>query len=141
MLNQDGVDPKQRLEKFTTNMSEITGANNNLKVFDIVFFPILEFSHYYLLVFELKNSAISVIDNFHESIPLVGVKGSADYYLKDSLYKVFMGSWEQFNCGFSTNGKKKICQLNKLRKNILLHIIRSEVNTVRDAVLEAARGV
>ncbi|KAL8201834.1 hypothetical protein R6Q57_010981 [Mikania cordata] len=88
MLNKEGVDPKQRLEKFTTNMSGMIGANNNLKAFDMVFFPILELSHYYLLVFELKNYAISVIDNFHESIPLVGVKDNADYYMKDSPYKV-----------------------------------------------------
>ncbi|KAD4585606.1 hypothetical protein E3N88_23207 [Mikania micrantha] len=88
MLNKEGVDPKQRLEKFTTNMSGMIGSNNNLKAFDMVFFPILEFSHYYLLVFELKNPAISVIDNFHESIPLVGVKDNVDYYRKDSPYKV-----------------------------------------------------
>ncbi|KAD5507458.1 hypothetical protein E3N88_15161 [Mikania micrantha] len=189
MLNKEGVDPKQRLEKFTNNMSGMIGANNNIKVFDMVFFPILEFGHYYLLVFELKNSAISVIDNFHESIPLVGVKDNAHYDMKYSPYKVifveflertkhpktdeihatqiqkvhipwatktnvvdcgifmmrhmekFMGSREQFNCGFSTNGKKKKCQLNMLRKKILLHIIRSEVNTIRDVVLEGTRGV
>ncbi|KAL8199497.1 hypothetical protein R6Q57_013065 [Mikania cordata] len=29
-----------------------------------------------------------VIDNFHESIPLVGLRDNADYYLKDSPYKV-----------------------------------------------------
>ncbi|KAD3066953.1 hypothetical protein E3N88_34833 [Mikania micrantha] len=91
MLNKEGVDPKQRLEKFTTNMSGMIGANNNLKAFDMIFFPILEFSHYYLLVFELKNPAIFVIDNFHESIPLVGVKDNVDYYMKDSPYKVTYG--------------------------------------------------
>ncbi|KAD0111626.1 hypothetical protein E3N88_44776 [Mikania micrantha] len=180
ILNKEGVDPKQRLEKFTTNMSGMIGSNNNLKAFDMVFFPILEFSHYYLLVFELKNPAISVIDNFHESIPLVGVKDNVDYYRKDSPYKVrikhpktdeilatqiqklhipwatktndvdcevfmmrhmerFMGSWVQFNYGFSTNGRKKKCQLNMLRKKILLHIIRSEVNKVGDVVCEGAR--
>ncbi|KAD3337886.1 hypothetical protein E3N88_33407 [Mikania micrantha] len=170
MLNQDDVDPNQRVDKFATNMNGVIAGVikespfakdkadvNNLKMFDMVLFPILEFNHYYLLVFELKNCAISVIDNFHESIPLVGVKDSADYYLKDSPCKVkemfvrylekikhaktdeihatkiqkvqipwatktnavdcgvflmrhmekFMGIHEQFNCGFSTNGKKK----------------------------------
>ncbi|KAL8226770.1 hypothetical protein R6Q57_016602 [Mikania cordata] len=53
----------------------------------------------------------------------------------------FMGRREQFNYGFLTNGKKKKCQLNMLRKKFLLHIIMSEVNTVRDVVLEGARGV
>ncbi|KAL8255145.1 hypothetical protein R6Q59_033366 [Mikania micrantha] len=92
MLNQDDVDPKQRLDKFSTNMNGVIAGvvkemgdakdkpdTNNLKMFDMVFFPILEFNDYYLLVFELKNCMILVIDNFDESIPPVGVKDSADY--------------------------------------------------------------
>ncbi|KAD7480208.1 hypothetical protein E3N88_03344 [Mikania micrantha] len=204
MLNQDDVDPNQRVDKFATNMNGVIARVikespfakdkadvNNLKMFDMVLFPILEFNHYYLLVFELKNCAISVIDNFHESIPLVGVKDSADYYLKDSPYKVkemfvrylekikhaktdeihatkiqkvqipwatktnavdcrvflmrhmekFMGIHEQFNCGFSTNGKKKKCQLNTLRKKYLVHVIKSEINSLRNVVVDAARNV
>ncbi|KAD4586387.1 hypothetical protein E3N88_23988 [Mikania micrantha] len=128
---------------------------------------VLEFNHYYLIVFELRNSAISVIDNFHESIPLVGLRDNRDYYLKDSPYKVssskithsmgnkknagdcaifvmrhmekFMGMREQFNCGFSSNGKKKKSQLNLLRKRFVLHLLRSEVNVLRDAILLEAR--
>ncbi|KAL8260976.1 hypothetical protein R6Q59_025025 [Mikania micrantha] len=101
LLNQNDVDPNQRVDKFATNRNGVIAGVvkemgfakdkpdiNNLKMFDMVFFPILEFNHYYLLVFELENCAILVIDNFHESIPLVGVKDSADYYLKDSPYKV-----------------------------------------------------
>ncbi|KAD3641993.1 hypothetical protein E3N88_31217 [Mikania micrantha] len=204
MLYQDDVDPNQRVDKFSTNMNGvIAGVTNdipfakdkadvnNLKMFDMVFFPILEFNHYYLLVFELKNCAISVIDNFHESIPLVGVKDSADFYLKDSPYKVkemfvrylekikhaktdeihatkiqkvqipwatktnavdcgvflmrhmekFMGIHEPFNCGFSTNGKKKKCQLNTLRKKYLVHVIKSEINSLKNVVVDAAKNV
>ncbi|KAL8266088.1 hypothetical protein R6Q59_003432 [Mikania micrantha] len=204
MLNQDDVDPNQRVDKFATNMNGVIAGVikeiafpkdkpdiNNLKMFDMVLFPILEFNHYYLLVFELKNCAISVIDNFHESIPLVGVKDSADYYLKDSPYKVkeifvrylerikhvktdeihatkikkvqipwatktnavdcgvflmrhmekFMGIREQFNCVFSTNGKKKKCQLNTLRKKYMVHVIKSEVNSLRNDVVNATRNV
>ncbi|KAL8223197.1 hypothetical protein R6Q57_020596 [Mikania cordata] len=47
----------------------------------------------------------------------------------------FMGMREQFNCGFSTNGKKKKSQLNLLRKRFLLHLLRSEVNVLRDTIL------
>ncbi|KAD4981750.1 hypothetical protein E3N88_18421 [Mikania micrantha] len=51
----------------------------------------------------------------------------------------FMGLREQFNYGFSTNGKKKKSQLNLLRKRILLHLLRSEVNVLRDTILLDAR--
>ncbi|KAL8246183.1 hypothetical protein R6Q59_007399 [Mikania micrantha] len=129
-----------------------------------------------------------VIDNFHESIPLVGLRDNAYYYLKDSPYKVkdvfvqylkqiqhpktddinatpvqklhlpwatktnvvdcavfvmrhmekFMGVREPFNCGFSTNEKKK-SQLNLLRKRFVLHLLISEVNVLRDTILTNAR--
>ncbi|KAL8255146.1 hypothetical protein R6Q59_033367 [Mikania micrantha] len=54
------------------------------------------------------------------------------------LMEKFMGIREQFNCGFSTNGKRKKYQLNMLRKKYLLQVIRLEVNTVRDVVLDVA---
>ncbi|KAL8199347.1 hypothetical protein R6Q57_012915 [Mikania cordata] len=132
---------------------------------------------------------MKVIDNFHESIPLVGLRDNADYYLKDSPYEVkdvfvqylkqiqhpktddihaapvqklhipwatktnavdcyvvvmrhvekFMAVREQFNCGFSTNGKKKKSQLNLLSKRFALHLLRSEVNVLRDTILTDAQ--
>ncbi|KAL8237745.1 hypothetical protein R6Q59_018826 [Mikania micrantha] len=192
VLNQEGISHQERLDKFSTNMDGLIKGDlklSDLKLFHMVFFPVLEFNHYYLIVFELKNFAISVIDNFHESIPLVGLQDNTDYYLKDSPYKVkdvfvqymkqirhpktddihatpiqklhlpwatktnavacavfvmrhmekFMGLREQFNCGFSTNGKKKKSQLNLMRKRILLHLLRSEVNVLRDTILLDAR--
>ncbi|KAL8241590.1 hypothetical protein R6Q59_011892 [Mikania micrantha] len=190
VLNQEGINHQERLDKFSTNMDGLIKGDlklADLKLFDMVFFPVLEFNHYYLIVFELKNYAISVIDNFHESIPLVGLRDNA--YLKDSPYKVkdvffqylkqiqhpktddihatpvqklhipwatktnvvdcavfvkrhmekFMGLQEQFNCGFSTNGKTKKIQLNMLRKRFLLHLLSSEVNVLRDTILLDAR--
>ncbi|KAL8234104.1 hypothetical protein R6Q59_020204 [Mikania micrantha] len=192
VLNQEGVNHQERLDKFTPNMDGLIKGDlklADLKLFDMVFFPVLEFNHYNLIVFELKNIVISVVDNFHESIPLVGLRDNADYYLKDSPYKVkdvfvqylkqiqhpktddihaapvlklhipwatktnvvdcsvfvmrhvekFMGVREQFNCGFSTNGKKKKSQLNLLTKRFALHLLRSEVNVLRDTILTDAR--
>ncbi|KAL8252281.1 hypothetical protein R6Q59_035974 [Mikania micrantha] len=37
----------------------------DLKSFDLVFFPILESNHFYVIVFELKNPAIYLLDNMH----------------------------------------------------------------------------
>ncbi|KAD2805842.1 hypothetical protein E3N88_39219 [Mikania micrantha] len=91
VLNQEGVNHQERFDKFSTNMDDLIKGDlklSDLKLFDMVFFPVLEFNHYYLIVFELRNSAISVIDNFHESIPLVGLRDNKDYYFKDSPYKV-----------------------------------------------------
>ncbi|KAD5318163.1 hypothetical protein E3N88_18109 [Mikania micrantha] len=51
----------------------------------------------------------------------------------------FMCVREQFNCGFSTNGKKKKSQLNLLRKRFVLHLLRSEVNVLLDTILTDAR--
>ncbi|KAI3671857.1 hypothetical protein L1987_87054 [Smallanthus sonchifolius] len=48
----------------------------------------LEHDHYYLIVFELKHTAISVIDNFSDAYPLVRLNDHEDYFEKDSPYKV-----------------------------------------------------
>ncbi|KAL8260092.1 hypothetical protein R6Q59_028045 [Mikania micrantha] len=37
----------------------------DLKSFDLVFFPILEGNHFYVIVFEFKNPAIYLLDNMH----------------------------------------------------------------------------
>ncbi|KAL8243382.1 hypothetical protein R6Q59_009640 [Mikania micrantha] len=60
----------------------------DLKPVDIVFFPIIEYNHYYLVIFELRNSGICVIDNFDDSVPLVGLRDNEDYFQKDSPYKL-----------------------------------------------------
>ncbi|KAI3732522.1 hypothetical protein L1987_63727 [Smallanthus sonchifolius] len=44
--------------------------------------------HYYLIVFELKHTAISVIDNFSDTYPLVHLNNHENYFQKDSAYKV-----------------------------------------------------
>ncbi|MFS8015213.1 putative papain-like cysteine peptidase superfamily [Helianthus anomalus] len=54
----------------------------------MVFFPILENDQYYLIVFDLKKGAITVIDHRPGRTPLVGIRDHQDYYIKDTPYKV-----------------------------------------------------
>ncbi|KAL8208956.1 hypothetical protein R6Q57_008368 [Mikania cordata] len=54
----------------------------------MVLFPIMAYNHYYLLIFELRNPGIYVIDNFDDSVPLVGLRNHDDYFQKDSPYKL-----------------------------------------------------
>ncbi|KAI3810336.1 hypothetical protein L1987_19948 [Smallanthus sonchifolius] len=93
MLNKIDSSRDERYERFHRNMyGGICGNKlmNEMKHFDIILFPILEHGHYYLLNFELKNGAITVIDNFHESIALVGINDSQDYFKKDFTYKIYL---------------------------------------------------
>ncbi|KAI3717763.1 hypothetical protein L1987_69575 [Smallanthus sonchifolius] len=60
----------------------------DLRGIDMVFIPMLEHDHYYLIVFELKHTAISVIDNFSDAYPLVHLNDHENYFQKDSAYKV-----------------------------------------------------
>ncbi|MFS7954741.1 putative papain-like cysteine peptidase superfamily [Helianthus anomalus] len=60
----------------------------NLKAFRVVLIPIPKNSHYYLICFDLKNSAIEVIDNIHETKSFVGLQDNDDYDKKDTVLKV-----------------------------------------------------
>ncbi|KAI3754697.1 hypothetical protein L1987_54485 [Smallanthus sonchifolius] len=60
----------------------------DLRGIDMVFMPMLEHVHYYLIVFELKHIAILVIDNFSDAYPLVHLGDHENYFEKDSAYKV-----------------------------------------------------
>ncbi|KAI3813617.1 hypothetical protein L1987_18345 [Smallanthus sonchifolius] len=90
MLNKTDSSMDECYAKFRRNMYGGISRKKIMKMkqVDIILFPILEHGHYYLVNFELKIGAITVIDNFHESIALVGLKDSEDYLLKDSTYKI-----------------------------------------------------
>ncbi|KAM0043042.1 putative Ulp1 protease family catalytic domain, papain-like cysteine peptidase superfamily [Helianthus debilis subsp. tardiflorus] len=54
---------------------------------DIVFFPILEHKHFYLLVFELRDPGIYVVDNDKARQGQV-IEDSVYYLHKDTAYKI-----------------------------------------------------
>ncbi|KAD7479091.1 hypothetical protein R6Q59_006445 [Mikania micrantha] len=60
----------------------------DLKSFDLVFFPILEGNHFYVIVFEFKNPAIYVLDNMQHGVSPVTYKDDSDYHKKSTPYKV-----------------------------------------------------
>ncbi|KAI3704124.1 hypothetical protein L1987_74338 [Smallanthus sonchifolius] len=77
------------MECFRKNMKAAVKGDDkmaDLKAFDMVLFPVLEFNHYY--VFELKNTSISVIDNFCDKYPFVRMLNNKKYFMKDSCYKI-----------------------------------------------------
>ncbi|KAI3676131.1 hypothetical protein L1987_85731 [Smallanthus sonchifolius] len=141
MLNKTDSSKDERYERFRRNMYGGISGNkmmNEMKQFDIILFLILEHGHYYLLNFELKNGAITVIDNFHESIAPVRLKDSEDYFKKDSTYKInevdceifvmrhmekYMGIKQPFIYGLNSNAMKRKGQLNALRKKFAAHIL------------------
>ncbi|KAI3695088.1 hypothetical protein L1987_78076 [Smallanthus sonchifolius] len=81
----------KRMERFILNMNRVVYWNPalmDLRGIDMVVMPMLEHNHYYLIVFELKHIAISVIDNFSDAYPLVRLDDNENYFEKDSSYTV-----------------------------------------------------
>ncbi|KAI3794732.1 hypothetical protein L1987_37369 [Smallanthus sonchifolius] len=79
------------MERFRKNMKATVKGDDkmaDLKAFDMVIFSVLEFNHYYLLVFELKNTSILVIDNSCDKYPFVRMLNYKEYFKKDSCYKI-----------------------------------------------------
>ncbi|KAD6118708.1 hypothetical protein E3N88_09979 [Mikania micrantha] len=118
MLKKEGVDPKQRLDKFTANMDGLIKEDiQHPKTDDIHVAATQKFTPF--------------MGNINKCRRLC--------HISDETMERFMGMQEQFNYGSSTNGSRKICQLNLLRKRFVLHILRSEVNVLQDIVMEDAR--
>ncbi|KAI3754577.1 hypothetical protein L1987_54364 [Smallanthus sonchifolius] len=90
MLKDQETNWTKRMERFILNMNRAVYWNPtlmDLRGIDMVFMPMLEHDHYYLIVFELKHIAISVIDNFNDGYPLVRLDDHANYFEKDLSYK------------------------------------------------------
>ncbi|KAI3762719.1 hypothetical protein L1987_53160 [Smallanthus sonchifolius] len=91
MMKDKETDWPKRIERFILNMKRVVDWNPalmDLRGIDMVLLPMLENDHYYLIVFELKHTCISVIDNFSDAYPLVRLNDHEDYFQKDSSYKV-----------------------------------------------------
>ncbi|MFS7928740.1 hypothetical protein Hanom_Chr04g00324291 [Helianthus anomalus] len=61
---------------------------SDLKTFRVVLILIAENGHYYLICFDLKNSAIEVIDNIHKTKSFVGLQDDDEYDKNDTVLKV-----------------------------------------------------
>ncbi|KAI3820066.1 hypothetical protein L1987_13922 [Smallanthus sonchifolius] len=91
MLKDKQTDWSKRMKRFILNMNRAVYWNPalmDLRGIDMVFIPMLEHDHYYLIVFELKHPTISVIDNFSDAYLLVRLNNHEDYFEKESAYKV-----------------------------------------------------
>ncbi|KAJ0798156.1 putative Ulp1 protease family catalytic domain, papain-like cysteine peptidase superfamily [Helianthus annuus] len=90
MLTTDEGGVEARMHKFRLG---IKGAVNRVDCVpdfrnqDIVFFPILEHKHFYLVVFELRDPGIYVIDNDKARQGQL-IEDSVYYLHKDTAYKI-----------------------------------------------------
>ncbi|KAJ0613325.1 putative Ulp1 protease family catalytic domain, papain-like cysteine peptidase superfamily [Helianthus annuus] len=191
MLTSEEGGVEARMHKFRLG---IKGAVNRVDYVpdfrnqDIVFFPILEHKHFYLLVFELRDPGIYVVDNDKARQGQL-IEDSVYYLHKDTAYKIkdmfvqylrevgnpraddieycniqrmpvpwattanttdcgvflmrhmecYMGKKQNFNCGFSTSGARKMAEVRKLRKRYAAHILCSEVNVLLPKIKEDCR--
>ncbi|KAK9072081.1 hypothetical protein SSX86_008513 [Deinandra increscens subsp. villosa] len=97
------TDEAARLDKFHKNVDKLVKMNNitrDLKGVDMVFIPVEESELYYLLVFELKYPAISVIDSLCPNKPLINLIDHGSYEKNGSAYKM-----KQLFCGYLDNIK------------------------------------
>ncbi|KAJ0609157.1 putative papain-like cysteine peptidase superfamily [Helianthus annuus] len=86
MLLDQKMHREKRMDRFRKNMQGGMHGNTklfDLRSFDMVLFPILEAGHYYLLVFEMKNPAITLIDNGAENLTRLVI--DSDVYINKSV--------------------------------------------------------
>ncbi|KAK1414615.1 hypothetical protein QVD17_30364 [Tagetes erecta] len=91
MLHSKSEDHASRSVAFTKNMlGTLSGSVHemDLESVDLLFIPIVEHKHFYLVVFDLKDKVINVIDNIKENLSLVGYTDDEEYHNKSTPYKV-----------------------------------------------------
>ncbi|KAM0055375.1 putative papain-like cysteine peptidase superfamily [Helianthus debilis subsp. tardiflorus] len=91
ILEHKKMDEAGRLDVIASSIKELLKGSEdkpNLTAFRVVLIPIVENGHYYLICFDLKNPAIEVIDNIHETKSFVGLQDNDDYNKKDTVLKV-----------------------------------------------------
>ncbi|KAD3336645.1 hypothetical protein E3N88_32164 [Mikania micrantha] len=146
MFNKDDVNDDMRLVTLNKMMLHAVGGIKelqDLKPYDLVFFPILERKHFYAIVFELKNPAIYLLDNMQQGETVVTIKDDEDYSLKSIPYKVahrvvYGKLQKKFECGFKKDKAKQKNQIIALRKKYASRILLSNVNVQKERVLKEA---
>ncbi|KAL8233900.1 hypothetical protein R6Q59_020000 [Mikania micrantha] len=100
MFNKEDVNDDLCLVTLNKMMLHAVGHINevqDLKPYDLVFFPILERKHFYAVVFELKNPAIYLLDYMQQD--------DKDYFLSSIPYKVkhlvvcYLKNWKHPKAG------------------------------------------
>ncbi|KAK9061932.1 hypothetical protein SSX86_019116 [Deinandra increscens subsp. villosa] len=118
MWEDKDVDNSTRKKWFSKVMFQNVGkveSRRGMKCFDLVVFPILENSHYYLVVFELKNPGIYLIDNMHSDETVVACKDKKEFHQKDTGYKLkdlFVQYIDEWN--HPKAGKLKVAKVGRL---------------------------
>ncbi|KAI3687066.1 hypothetical protein L1987_80757 [Smallanthus sonchifolius] len=98
MLKDKETDWPKRMERFILNMNRAVCWNTSLidlRAIDMVFLPMLENDHYYLIVFELKHPSISVIDNLSDAYPLIQTEALNSPKRQDGVKRVRFGVIER----------------------------------------------
>ena len=89
MLTTEEGGVEARMHKFRLGIKGAVNSAEKVPDFrnhDIVFFPILEHKHFYLLVFELRDPGIYVVDNDKARQGQL-IEDSVYYLHKDTPYK------------------------------------------------------
>ncbi|KAK9067079.1 hypothetical protein SSX86_014403 [Deinandra increscens subsp. villosa] len=91
LLHDHQADDNRRNNAFKESLLQHLDSypiNQDLKGVDMIFLPVEDSESFYLLVFEFKHPAISVIDSSPLSDPLVKLCDSDSYFDKDSAHKM-----------------------------------------------------
>ncbi|KAI3742531.1 hypothetical protein L1987_60216 [Smallanthus sonchifolius] len=78
MLENKNMNDETIIEIFRENLFHIIGCQSDLlplATFDLVFFPVIDNGHYYLICFDIKTPSIVVIDNINHQKPTTEIEG------------------------------------------------------------------
>ncbi|KAI3782292.1 hypothetical protein L2E82_12332 [Cichorium intybus] len=135
---------EKRYKMFVDRMNEYIEKYKqctNFKDVDLVFFPVLEFEHYYLIVFDLKKSQCVIIDNMFSEESLEVKYGNVPSDLKILFYlhmETYKGeNVDKWDVGLETeleDSDDQQMQLDELRKKYVTKILTSDLNVIKPSL-------
>ncbi|KAF5763999.1 putative Ulp1 protease family catalytic domain, papain-like cysteine peptidase superfamily [Helianthus annuus] len=137
MLMDQQMQNEKRMDRFRKNMRAGVYGNQklfDLRSFDMVLFPVLVAGHFYLLAFELKNPAITLIDNGAENYTR-RVLDSDSYINKSVPYKYASMKCLYLECALVEYYLTVIDVICK-QKEMFVHYLE-EVNHSKAAVIKS----
>ncbi|GKC55050.1 hypothetical protein Tco_1077795, partial [Tanacetum coccineum] len=159
-----GIEAKanESVTKFLLNVEKVNerGCRKSIiKQVDLVFIPVSNYGHKFLICFNMKYPAVNLIDsknNLTEDgyiksmvvtntndmvVATVLQKGFSKYLVRlnhnkaADVLKAYMGNlMSKWECGLDADGKKQNTQLGRLRKRYATTLLLSECNLHRDSI-------
>nr|GEU78248.1 ulp1 protease family, C-terminal catalytic domain-containing protein [Tanacetum cinerariifolium] len=138
MFAGDNAYTLEMFMEYSKNANTSYGGQTMLQEADIVFIPVGNGQHKFLVCVNLKNLGVTLIYSKKEEIKLRARKRKMTILMMRELHQFCdIGKWK---CGLNVKGKKHNTQLGRLRNQYTAKLLLSDCNIYKGKIREEMDG-